>query len=154
MSGVMAVERTFTMVKPDGVQRGLIGEVVSRFERKGLKIVAAKFFVMPKAMAEANYAEHKGKKFYEPLIKFITSGPVLAMVLEGENAIDVVRGIMGKTDPKEAQPGTIRGDFALAISRNVVHGSDSPAAAEREINIFFKPEELVSYERIDQKCLY
>lgn len=142
------------MVKPDGVQRGLIGEIVSRFERKGLKIVAAKLFVIPKAMAEANYAEHKGKGFYEPLMKFITSGPVFAMVLEGENAVALVRNMMGKTKPQEAPLGTVRGDFGLTISRNVIHGSDSPASAQREIGIFFKPEEFVNYKRIDEAWLY
>ena len=150
----MAVERTFTMVKPDGIQRGLIGEIVSRLERKGLKIVAAKLFVIPKAMAEANYAEHKGKAFYEPLMKFITSGPVFAMAVEGENAVALVRSMMGKTNPQEAPLGTIRGDFGLTIGRNVIHGSDSAASAQREISIFFKPEEFVNYKRIDEAWLY
>jgi len=150
----MAIEQTFVMVKPDGVQRGLCGEILSRFEKKGLKIVAAKFMLIKKEMAEVHYGEHKGKKFYDSLISFITSGPVLAMVLEGDNAVAVCRNLMGKTNPQESAPGTVRGDFGMVTGMNIIHGSDSVASAEREISIFFKPEELVVYERTTDKWIY
>lgn len=143
----MAVEKTFIMVKPDGVQRGLIGQVIQRFEQKGLQLVAAKLMRISRELAETHYAEHKTKPFFGELVAFITSGPVLAMVWQGENAIEVCRTLMGKTNPAEAAPGTIRGDFGLQVSMNVVHGSDSKESAEREINLFFKPEELVEYQR-------
>ncbi|OUM96784.1 MAG: nucleoside-diphosphate kinase [Thermobacillus sp. ZCTH02-B1] len=140
------MERTFLMIKPDGVQRGLIGEIVSRFERKGLKLVAAKFMKMSEELAAKHYAEHQGKDFYEPLIRFITSGPVFAMVWEGDNAVALARALIGKTNPAEAAPGTIRSDFAVHTRYNLIHGSDSPENAEREIANFFRPEELVEYE--------
>ncbi len=133
----MATEQTFAMVKPDGVKRGLVGEVISRLERKGFRIVELKLFTIPREMAERHYGEHQGKPFYEGLVSFITSGPVAAMVLEGENAIAEWRKMMGATNPKDALPGTIRGDLASTIDENVVHGSDAPAPAEREISIFF-----------------
>jgi len=142
------------MVKPDGVQRGLCGEIVSRVERKGLKIVAMKFMVINKELAETHYGEHKGKGFYESLISFITSGPVLAMVLEGDNAVSVCRNIMGKTNPQESAPGTVRGDFGMVTGMNLIHGSDSPQSAEREISIFFRPDEIVSYERTADRWIY
>ncbi len=148
------MERTFVMVKPDGVQRGLVGEIVARFERRGLKIVAMKMLRIPREMAEKHYGEHVGKPFYEKLVSYITSGPVVAMVVEGKNAVRVVRDMMGKTNPVESPPGTIRGDYGLEIGRNVVHGSDSLASAEREINLFFKPEEMLDYRRIDEEWLY
>jgi nucleoside-diphosphate kinase len=148
------MSRTFAMVKPDGVQRGLVGEIVARFERRGVKLVAMKMLRIPREMAERHYGEHRGKPFFEPLVEFITSGPVVAMVLEGENAVQMVREMMGKTDPQKSAPGTIRGDMAVAMSRNVIHGSDSDASAEREIALFFKPEELVAYARIDEAWLY
>ena len=142
------------MVKPDGVQRGLVGEVVARFERRGFKIVAMKMLHISRELAGRHYGEHKGKPFYEPLVEFITSGPVVAMVLEGENAVQAVREMMGKTDPQKSAPGTIRADFGMSMSRNVIHGSDSDASAEREIGLFFEPKELVSYKRIDEAWLY
>lgn len=143
----MAVEKTFIMIKPDGVQRGLIGQVIQRFEQKGLQLIAAKLMHIPKELAEQHYAEHKEKPFFGELVDFITSGPVMAMVWQGENAIKVAREMMGKTNPAEAAPGTIRGDFGLQVSMNVIHGSDSPESAEREINLFFKQEELLEYSR-------
>ncbi len=150
----MTRERTYLMVKPDGVQRGLCGEIVSRFEKKGLKLVAMKLMVIPRATAENHYGEHKGKKFYDSLINYITSGPVLAMVWEGENAVSVCRNMMGKTNPQESAPGTIRGDFGMVTGMNLIHGSDSPESAAREISIFFRPEELVSYDRSLDKWVY
>jgi len=150
----MAMERTFLMVKPDAVQRGLMGEIISRLECKGLKPVAMKFMTIPRETAELHYGEHKGKPFYEGLIDYIISGPVLAMVWEGENAISVCRQMMGKTDPKDAVPGTIRGDLAVDMGRNVIHGSDSPESAEREISIFFSPSELVDYQRSLESWIY
>ncbi|WP_062305543.1 nucleoside-diphosphate kinase [Alicyclobacillus sendaiensis] len=142
----MAREQTFVMVKPDGVQRGLVGEIVARFERKGLKLVAAKLVQVSKELAEAHYAEHRERPFFGELVQFITSSPVFAMILEGENAIAVVRGMMGKTNPAEAAPGTIRGDLGLTIGMNVVHGSDSPESAKREIELWF-PEGALTYDR-------
>jgi nucleoside-diphosphate kinase len=142
------MERTFVMVKPDGVQRGLVGEVVGRFERKGLQLVASKLMVIGKGQAETHYAEHKEKPFFGELVEFITSGPVFAMVWEGDQAITLSRTLIGKTNVLDAAPGTIRGDFALHTNKNIIHGSDSPESAEREINIFFKPEELVSYRKL------
>jgi nucleoside-diphosphate kinase len=143
----MAVEKTFVMIKPDGVQRGLIGQVIQRFEQKGLQLVAAKLMHISRPLAETHYAEHQSKPFFGELVEFITSGPVLAMVWQGENAIRVAREMMGKTNPAEAAPGTIRGDFGLQVSMNVIHGSDSEESAEREINLFFKEEEILEYSR-------
>jgi nucleoside-diphosphate kinase len=142
----VAVEQTFIMVKPDGVQRGLIGEVIARFERKGLKLRAAKLMSVSRDLAEQHYAEHKERPFFQDLVNFITSSPVFAMVWEGENAISIARAMMGKTNPAEAAPGTIRGDYGLTIGMNVIHGSDSPESASREIALWF-PEGTVSYER-------
>ena len=150
----MAMEQTYLMIKPDGVQRGLCGEILSRFEKKGLKIVAMKLMVIPKETAENHYAEHKERSFFPSLISYITSGPVLAMVLEGENAVSVCRNMMGKTNPSESAPGTIRGDYAMVTGLNIIHGSDSPESAKREISIFFKPEELVTYDRTSDKWIY
>lgn len=133
----MAVEKTFVMVKPDGVQRGLIGEIVGRFEKKGFKLIAAKLMQVPTSLAEQHYAEHKERPFFGELVSFITSSPVFAMVLEGENAIGVARTMMGKTNPADSAPGTIRGDFALTIGMNIIHGSDSPESAAREIGLWF-----------------
>jgi nucleoside-diphosphate kinase len=149
------MERTFVMVKPDGVQRGLIGEIVSRFENRGLKLVGAKLMRIDQELAEEHYAEHTDKPFFDDLTDFITSGPVLAMVWEGQDAVAQVRSMMGATDPAEAAPGTIRGDFGLDMGRNVVHGSDTePGSAEREIDLFFEEDELEDYERIDETWLY
>jgi nucleoside-diphosphate kinase len=140
----MALERTYAMVKPDGVKRGLVGEVVRRIEAKGLRIVGMKLMQISRETAERHYGEHQGKPFFEGLVSFITSGPVVAMVLEGEGAIAAWRTMMGATNPKDAAPGTIRGDLATTIDENVAHGSDAPATAEREIAIFFRPDELLS----------
>jgi nucleoside-diphosphate kinase len=148
------MERTFVMVKPDGVMRGLIGEIVSRIERKGLRIVAMKMMSVSRALAERHYAEHMGKKFYEPLLKYITSGPVVAMVVEGEGAVASVRSLVGKTDPREASPGTIRFDFGMQVGRNLIHASDKLETAEREISLFFKPEEIIAYERPGENWVY
>jgi len=139
----MSLERTYAMVKPDGVKRGLVGEVVRRLEQKGFRIVGMKLMQIPRETAEKHYGEHQGKPFFEGLVSFITSGPVVAMVVEGENAILEWRKMMGATNPKDAALGTIRGDFASTIDENVAHGSDAPETAEREIGIFFKPEELL-----------
>ena len=149
-------ERTFVMVKPDGVQRGLVGDIVSRFEDRGLKLVGAKFMQIDRELAEDHYGEHEDKPFFEDLVEFITAGPVVAMVLEGQDAVSQVRTMMGETDPAESAPGTIRGDFGLDLGRNVIHGSDDqdPGANEREIDLFFDEDELVEWERIDETWLY
>jgi nucleoside-diphosphate kinase len=141
------VERTLIIVKPEGVQRGLAGQVLARFEAKGLKIVGLKLLHIPRELAERHYAEHQGKPFYEGLVSHITSSPVVVGVLEGPEAISVARTLMGPTNPRTAPPGTIRGDYGLEIGMNIVHGSDSPASAEREIGIFFSGAEVVGYER-------
>jgi nucleoside-diphosphate kinase len=130
-------ERTLVLIKPDGVDRGLVGDVIGRIERKGLRIVAMQLRVLDTESAELHYAEHLGKDFYESLLEFITSGPLVALVAEGPRAIEAFRALAGATDPVRAAPGTIRGDHALAVQQNVVHGSDSPESAEREIKIFF-----------------
>ena len=149
----MVKERTFIMIKPDGVQRNLIGNIISRFEKKGIKIVAMKLVSVDRKLAEKHYGIHKGKPFFEPTVKYIISSPVVAMVLEGENVINMVRGMMGKTNPQEADMGTIRGDFAQFIGRNIVHGSDGPDTAKFEINLWFKPEEISDYKKIDEDWL-
>ncbi|MFC4410963.1 nucleoside-diphosphate kinase [Chungangia koreensis] len=141
------MERTFLMVKPDGVQRNVIGEIVSRFENKGFKLVGAKLMQIPTELAEQHYGEHKERPFFGELVDFITSGPVFAMVWEGENVISTARLMMGATNPKESAPGTIRGDYAVTVGKNIIHGSDSPESSAREIGLFFKEEELVSYEK-------
>ena len=133
----MATESTFIMVKPDGVSRGLVGEVISRFEAKTLKLERMRMLTIDEAMAGEHYGEHVEKPFFGDLVSFITSGPVVAMEWSGENAVSVARTLMGTTNPAEALPGTIRGDFGLAITENVVHGSDSVGSAERELSIFF-----------------
>ena len=148
------MERTFVMVKPDGVQRGIVGEVLQRFESKGLKLVAAKFMKIDEELASKHYGEHIGKPFYEPLVKFITSGPVLAMVWEGKDSISTVRTVVGKTNPADAGPGTIRGDYGMTTGRNIIHASDSPTSAEREINLFFQKNEVLDYTRIDEVWIY
>ncbi|MED0715858.1 nucleoside-diphosphate kinase [Aeribacillus composti] len=148
------MEKTFLMVKPDGVQRQLIGQIVSRFEQKGLKLIGAKLMKISEELAQQHYGEHKEKPFFNELVQFITSGPVFAMVWEGENAIEIARQLMGKTNPKDALSGTIRGDFGLTVGKNVIHGSDSPESAEREIQLFFKAEELVEYDREIDAWIY
>lgn len=136
------MERTFVAIKPDGVKRGLIGEIIKRFELKGYKIIGLKMIHPTKELAEKHYAEHIGKPFYPRLVKYITSGPIIAMVLKGVNAVQGARHMMGATRPDEAEAGTIRSDFAQTMEFNVVHGSDSVESAEREIGIYFKPEEI------------
>lgn len=131
------IEKTYTMIKPDGVRNGHIGEIVNRFERVGLTVERMELGMVSAEQAKANYAEHEGKPFYEGLISYITSGPVVKMVVSGENAVATVRKLMGSTNPADAAPGTIRGDFGLTMDENVIHGSDSPASAEREIGVFF-----------------
>jgi len=150
----MAIERTFSLIKPDGVQRGVVGEILSRFERRGLKLVAVKFLTVSRHLAETYYAEHKGKGFYEGLITYITAGPAVAMVLEGDEAVAVCRQMMGATDPKKAGPGTIRGDLGQQIGRNLIHGSDSAESAKREIALFFTAAELQDYRRVDAAWLF
>ncbi|MEC0207739.1 nucleoside-diphosphate kinase [Paenibacillus ehimensis] len=144
------MEKTFLMVKPDGVQRGLIGEIVRRFEQKGLQLVAAKLVQVSREQAERHYAEHVGKPFFDNLIKFITSGPVFAMVWQGDQVIALSRTMIGKTNSLEALPGTIRGDYAVHTNLNLIHGSDSPESAEREIANFFRPEEVFDYSKAIQ----
>lgn len=141
------MEKTFLMVKPDGVQRNLIGEVISRFEKKGFQLAAAKMMTVPQALAEEHYAEHKDRPFYGELVNFITSSPVLAMVWQGEDVISIARHMMGATNPKEAAPGTIRGDFGIKVSQNIIHGSDSPESAEREIGLFFSESDINTYDK-------
>jgi nucleoside-diphosphate kinase len=142
------------MVKPDGVQRGLVGKILQRIEEKGFKIVAMKLTNMPQEKAKEHYAEHVGKKFYQDLVDFITSGPSVSMVVEGRGAITAMRKLNGATNPAEAAPGTLRGDYGIETGRNVVHGSDSPASAAREIALHFDDSELISYQRIDEAWLY
>lgn len=141
------MEKTFLMVKPDGVQRNVIGDVVARFERKGFQLVGAKLMLITEEMAKTHYAEHTERPFFGELVDFITSGPVFAMVWEGEGVITTARTMMGATNPQDALPGTIRGDFAVTVGKNIIHGSDSSESAEREIGIFFKSEELVEYSK-------
>ena len=148
------MERTLIIVKPDGVQRGLVGEIITRLERRGLKLVGLKLMQVSDELARNHYGEHEGKPFYAGLVKYITSGPVLVGVIEGTNAIEVVRTTMGATNAAKAAPGTIRGDLAVEIGRNLIHGSDSPESAAKEIERFFKPEDLVSYTRDFDKWIF
>ena len=141
------MQRTLVLVKPDGIQRGLVGEIVERLERRGLKLVGLKMMRVTAELAGRHYAEHQGKPFYDGLIAFITSGPVVAMIWQGREAVSVVRSVMGTTDPLKAAPGTIRGDLALDHGMNLIHGSDSPARADSEIALFFSPAEVHDYER-------
>ena len=134
----MGVENTFIMIKPDGVERGLVGEVINRLERKGLRLEKIRSLQIDPAMAQRHYAEHTEKPFFGDLVDFITSGPVVAMEWSGESAVSVARTLMGATDPKQAAPGTIRGDYGLIVTNNLVHGSDSPESAERELGLFFE----------------
>ncbi|WP_285766229.1 nucleoside-diphosphate kinase [Peribacillus sp. SI8-4] len=148
------MERTFLMVKPDGVQRNLIGEIVSRFEKKGFLLAGAKLMVISQELAEQHYGEHKERPFFGELVDFITSGPVFAMVWEGENVIATARQMMGSTNPKDAAAATIRGDFAVTVGKNIIHGSDSAESAVREIGLFFKEEELVEYSKLVNEWVY
>lgn len=141
------MERTLIIVKPDGVQRGLIGQIIARFEQRGLRIIGMKFMQVPRALAEKHYAVHQGKPFYEGLVNYIISGPVVVIALEGPNAIQAARNTIGATRPNEAAAGTIRADFALTVDRNLVHGSDSPENGQIEVGNFFTGEELVSWAR-------
>ncbi|NLX43280.1 MAG: nucleoside-diphosphate kinase [Chloroflexi bacterium] len=141
------MERTLVICKPDAVQRGLIGEVISRLERRGLKLVGMKLIAISQELAHQHYGVHEGKPFFENLIRYITSAPVVVMVWQGPGAIALVRRTMGSTNPQEAAPGTIRADFGLYIERNLIHGSDGPETAEAEIKLYFTPEELVDWER-------
>jgi len=148
------LERALVIIKPDAVQRGLIGEIVTRFERRGLRIAGMKLLQIDKSLAERHYAIHKGKPFYEPLIRYITSSPVVVMVVEGNDVIKVARRTMGATNPAEAAPGTIRADFGLEIGRNLVHGSDGPETAAFEVPLFFTEDELLSYDRDTDRWIF
>ncbi len=148
------LERTFVMIKPDGVQRGLVGDIISRFERRGLKITGMKMLVVSDELAKKHYEEHAAKPFFPSLTSFIKSGPSVAMVVEGKDVVTVVRSMVGKTKPVESAPGTIRGDLALDTGRNVIHASDSPESAKREISLYFDNSQLATYSRIDEHWLY
>lgn len=149
----MAMERTFIMVKPDGVQRNLIGEIVTRFEKKGFQLVGAKLMSVSQGLAEEHYGEHKERPFFGELVGFITSSPVFAMVWEGDNVIATARNMMGKTNPADAAPGTIRGDYGISVGMNIIHGSDSLESAQREINLWFNESDLSSYEKSVNKWI-
>jgi nucleoside-diphosphate kinase len=148
------MERSLVLVKPDGVQRGLIGEVITRLERRGLLLVAAKFLVVSRELAETHYAIHKGKPFYEPLIEYITSAPVMAMVWAGPNAVAAIRQTMGATRPTEAAPGSIRHDFALEIGRNLTHASDTIENSEKEVALWFGANELIDWKRESDRWIF
>jgi nucleoside-diphosphate kinase len=148
------MDRTFVMVKPDGVQRGLVGEIIARFERRGLKVVGLKMLTVTDELARKHYAEHAAKPFFPGLVGFIRSGPVVAMVIEGKDAVPVVRSMVGATNPANSNPGTIRGDYALDTGRNVIHASDSPYSAKREISLYFNNSEITEYNRIYEQWLY
>ena len=148
------MEHTLVIIKPDAVQRGLIGEIVTRFERRGLRIAALKLIHINESLARRHYAVHEGKSFYEPLIRYITSSPVVVMVLEGNDAIEIARRTMGATEPAEAAPGTIRADFSLEVGRNLVHGSDGPETAAFEVPLFFTEDEILSYERDTDRWIF
>ncbi|MGC5324563.1 nucleoside-diphosphate kinase [Brevibacillus sp. SYSU BS000544] len=147
------MEKTFVMIKPDGVQRNLIGEIVARFERKGFTLVGGKLMIVSRELAEQHYAEHKERPFFGELVDFITSGPVFAMVWQGNNVITTARNMMGKTNPVDAAPGTIRGDFAVSVGMNIIHGSDSAESAEREINLWFNKNEILSFDKTIQRWI-
>jgi nucleoside-diphosphate kinase len=148
------LDRTLILIKPDAVQRGLVGEIISRFERRGLKVVAMKLMRIDEALARRHYAEHEGKPFLDGLVAFITSSPIVAAVLEGSNAVEASRAIMGATDPQKAEPGTIRGDLGLFVQNNLVHGSDSSESAKREIALFFEEREIIAWERSTDSWVY
>ena len=148
------MERTLIILKPDAVQRGLCGEILTRFEKKGLQIVGMKAMRIPQQTAETHYAPHKGKPFYEGLVKFMTSSPVVVLALAGKDAITISRKMMGATFGSKAEPGTIRGDFGVSNSFNLIHGSDSPEAAQKEIGLFFKPDELLEWQPTIQSWVY
>ena len=148
------MDRTFVMIKPDGVQRGLVGGIVARFESKGLKLVAARFENLPESRVTEQYKEHLSKPFFPSLKKYIMGGPCFLMVWEGRNVVAIARTLIGATNPSEALPGTIRGDFGIDIGRNVIHGSDSAESATREIAIHFRQNDLVAYTRVDESVIY
>ncbi|QDV90246.1 Nucleoside diphosphate kinase [Phycisphaerae bacterium RAS2] len=148
------MEKTLIILKPDSIQRGLAGRIITRFEEKGLQIAAMKAMKVSKDLAEKHYAVHKGKPFYDRLVQYITSSPVIVIVLQGVNAITISRKMMGATFGSKAEPGTIRGDFGVSNSFNLIHGSDSPEAAAFEIGLYFKPEDLLTYERAAEKWIY
>jgi nucleoside-diphosphate kinase len=148
------MERSLVLVKPDAMQRGLSGEIISRLEEKGLKIVAMKMLHMDKNLAQRHYAIHKGKAFFDDLVGFITSSPIIAIVFQGKNAVEIIRQMMGETDPVKARSGTIRGDFGIDIGHNLVHGSDSLENASKEIELFFQTEEILDYDRELDTWLY
>ncbi len=148
------MERTLLLLKPDAVQRGLVGRIIDRVEAKGLKIVGLKMLAIPREIAERMYAEHEGKDFHAPLMEFVCSGPAVAMVVEGLDAIAAVRRLLGNTNAREAAAGTVRGDFAMSRRHNLTHGSDSPASAEREIALFFTPEEMLDYQPTMDAWIY
>ncbi|MCW5875773.1 MAG: nucleoside-diphosphate kinase [Anaerolineales bacterium] len=148
------MERSLVLVKPDGVQRGLVGEVFSRLERRGLRLVGAKFLEVSKDLAKKHYAEHEGKPFYDGLIKYITSSPVMAMAWEGPNAVAAIRQTMGSTRPTEAAPGSLRHDFGLEVGRNLTHASDAPETGEREVKLWFDSDELVEWERAIDRWVF
>jgi len=150
----MAIEKTLILLKPDAVQRAIAGEIISRFEKKGLKIVGMKLVNVTKELAHTHYAEHKEKPFFKGLVEFITAGPTLSMVVEGDNAIAVVRRLVGATNPQNADPGTIRHDYGMVTGRNLIHASDSPASATREIALFFKKEDVIEYKLVHEKWVY
>ncbi len=150
----MKLERTLVFLKPDAFKRSIAGEIISRFERRGFLIAGMKLIKISEEFARRHYAAHKGKDFYEPLINYVIRGPSLVIVLEGKNAVSVVREMMGETFGSDSAPGTIRGDYALSNRYNLIHGSDSPEAAEQEIHCFFKPQELVSYGKDDVEWIY
>jgi len=141
------MERSLVLIKPDAIQRGLAGEIISRLEKKGLKIVAMKMLRMDNTLAQRHYAIHKGKVFFDDLVNFITSGPVIAIILQDKNAVQIIRQMMGETDPAKAHGGTIRGDFGIDIGHNLVHGSDSLENASKEIDLFFSAEDIFNYDR-------
>lgn len=147
------MEQTLVLVKPDGVQRGLVGEIITRLERRGLKLIGMKFMQVSRELASTHYEAHVGKPFYEGLVNYITSSPIVAMVWEGKNGIQVVRTTMGATNAAEAAPGTIRGDFAVEIGRNLVHGSDGPESAAREVSLFFTSDELLTWPRENDRWI-
>ena len=147
-------EISFVMLKPDAVLRRLSGRIISRFEERGLKIIAAKMMIIERELAEIHYAEHKQKPFFENLVDYITSGPVLAFAIEGEDCISLIRKIVGATNPKDADIGTIRGDYAIDTGKNIIHASDSPESAEREVKLFFNDPEICSYQMPDEEWVY
>jgi len=148
------MERTLVLAKPDAVQRGLVGEIIGRFEKRGLRLLAIKMLRVDEDLARRHYAVHEGKPFFNKLIAYITSGPVVAMVVAGDRAVDTVRMVMGATDPVKAAPGTIRADYAIEMERNLVHGSDSVENAQKEIKLFFRDDEICEYRRADDNWVF